>query len=188
MRVISGKWRGKKLLSLETNEIRPTTDRIKETIFNMLTTKKFGNRLLHKAIILDCFSGTGALSIEALSRGASFANIWDNSQKSIDIINQNLKTIDPSLYKVKKTNAYTPNKAQNYADIIFIDPPYENMHETPTLLTSLEHAHWIACHTLLIIESATTNLPKLNDTYTILEEKTMGNTTVTFTRKTSNNN
>ena len=125
MRVISGTARGKKLNSLEGLETRPTLDIVKESIFNILQFN------IKDTSVLDLFSGSGALAIEALSRGAKEAVLCDNSSKAVQIINKNLeetKLID----KAKVINSdYTEalNKLANENkkfDIIFLDPPYKS--------------------------------------------------------------
>lgn len=125
MRVISGTARGKKLNSLEGLETRPTLDRVKEALFNILQFN------LKDASILDLFSGSGALGIEALSRGAKDAVLCDNSRKAVQIINKNLeetRLVD----KAKVINKdYIETIKQLYKqlqkfDIIFLDPPYKS--------------------------------------------------------------
>ncbi len=125
MRVISGTARGKKLISLEGLETRPTLDRVKEAVFNILQFD------IKNANILDLFSGSGALAIEALSRGASSAVLCDSSNKAIKIINKNLE-----LTKVKdkarvinkdyiETLKILKDETKKF-DIIFLDPPYKS--------------------------------------------------------------
>ena len=125
MRVISGVARGKKLNSLEGLETRPTLDRVKEALFNIIQFN------IKDKKILDLFSGSGALAIEALSRGAKEAVLCDSSNKAIKIINKNLE--DTRL----KDNARVLNEDYLKAltilknetkkfDIIFLDPPYKS--------------------------------------------------------------
>lgn len=125
MRVISGLARGKRLASLEGLETRPTLDRVKEALFNVLQF-----RLIDKNI-LDLFSGSGALAIEALSRGAKSAVLCDSSKKAINIINKNLedtklkenaKVINKDYVEALKS---LKNKLKKF-DIIFLDPPYKS--------------------------------------------------------------
>ena len=124
MRVISGTARGKKLSSLEGLKTRPTLDRVKEALFNIIQFD------LKDAKILDLFSGSGALAIETLSRGAKEAVLCDNSRKAIQIINLNLK--DTRLIeKAKVINKDYIDALKQLSeetkkfDIIFLDPPYK---------------------------------------------------------------
>lgn len=125
MRVISGTARGKKLVSLEGLETRPTLDRVKESMFNILQFD------IRDANVLDLFSGSGALAIEALSRGANSAVLCDFSKKAINVINKNLE-----LTRVKEKSKvinkdyiqalnFLKGESQKF-DIIFLDPPYKS--------------------------------------------------------------
>src|SRR3954462_11414596 len=84
MRIISGKYKGRQLVDFSADHIRPTTDRVKETLFNKLMG------IIEGARVLDLFSGTGNLSIECLSRGAAWVDIVENHKKSLSIIRENL--------------------------------------------------------------------------------------------------
>lgn len=122
MRVISGSARGKKLLCAEGKDIRPTLDRVKESIFNIIAFD------IPNAFLLDMFSGSGALGIEALSRGAENAIFLDCDETSISVTKQNLKATHlESLATVIKTDSieYVKSTDRKF-DIIFIDPPYES--------------------------------------------------------------
>lgn len=121
MRVISGIARGTKLKSLEGLSTRPTLDRVKESLFNIISN------YIYDANILDLFSGSAALAIEALSRGAKKATVCDNSKDAIKIIKENLqktKLYDKSnvINADYKTCLNNINKTK--FDIIFLDPPY----------------------------------------------------------------
>ena len=87
MRVITGKARGRKLVTLEGDDVRPTTDRVKESLFNIIQFDIEG------ASVLDLFAGSGQLGIEALSRGAKHCTFVDSSNRSIEVVKQNLKTV-----------------------------------------------------------------------------------------------
>lgn len=120
MRVISGKYRGLKLISPTGDDIRPTTDRIKEDIFNILSTDTPGSDFL------DLFSGTGAIGIEALSRGAETATLVDMNAEAVSLIHKNAaKLKDGEPIKIVKTDARKfLIETKNKYDIIFLDPPY----------------------------------------------------------------
>jgi len=129
MRVISGRCRGRKLMEIQGRQIRPTSDRVKEAVFNILGQK------VKKAMVLDLFAGTGALGIEALSRGASHATFMDID---CDTIRQNLnlcgleKKATCITYNIIKDNIYNRLNGQLF-DLIFIDPPYGKGHIEDTL-------------------------------------------------------
>ncbi len=124
MRVISGKFKYKQLFSPDGKTVRPTTDRIKETLFNILAAKgKVGD-----VLALDLFSGSGALGIESLSRGASKVIFVDKSKEGFRLTNQNLKHVgaDPAsfeTYSVDYEFALKKLKNKNF-DLILVDPPY----------------------------------------------------------------
>lgn len=120
MRIISGSKRGRKLISFEGESIRPTTDRVKESMFNLICDYVYG------ASVLDLFGGSGALSLEALSRGAENAVITDFDKKSIDVIKKNIELTDFS-DRTRVVNSKAENfleTAKEKFDIIFLDPPY----------------------------------------------------------------
>ncbi|MCJ7856790.1 16S rRNA (guanine(966)-N(2))-methyltransferase RsmD [Lachnospiraceae bacterium NSJ-143] len=123
MRVISGTARGSRLKSPEGVSTRPTTDRIKESLFNIVAPDLYDCRFL------DLFSGSGSIAIEALSRGACEAVLVDNSPHALEIIKENLEhTKLDKKAEVIKTDAVSALKqlssAQRKFDIIFMDPPY----------------------------------------------------------------
>ena len=122
MRIISGSAKGMRLDSLEGNDTRPTLDRVKEALFNIIQTN------IKQASVLDLFSGSGALGIEALSRGAKKVVFCDNSYSATEIINKNLtktKLIENSII-IKKDyiKALEDFYKKEKFDIIFVDPPY----------------------------------------------------------------
>ncbi|WP_303860097.1 16S rRNA (guanine(966)-N(2))-methyltransferase RsmD [Alkalibaculum bacchi] len=123
MRVITGTAKGKKLLAPNDERVRPTTDRIKETLFNII------NPYVRDAVIIDCFAGTGGIGIEALSRGARQAYFIDNHGESIKLIRRNLEIARLGekgiVLPVDASSALTSLVNKNVkADIIFMDPPY----------------------------------------------------------------
>lgn len=118
MRVISGKFRGKKLKSFEGQDIRPTSDRAKESIFNIINAKIEGSSFL------DLFCGTGSMGIEALSRGAKNVVFVDADYKSVKLTNENLKSVKQDITALKcSAENYLLSCSQKF-DIIFLDPPY----------------------------------------------------------------
>ena len=120
MRIITGKARGVKLLTLEGENTRPTSERAKEAVFSMLAFDIEGRE------VLDLYAGSGQMGLEALSRGAMRATFIDNSAAAIDIIKKNIiktKLIDGAICLKSDVNDYL-KRAKGKYDIIFIDPPY----------------------------------------------------------------
>lgn len=122
MRVISGEYRGRKLSSPDFDGVRPTTDRVKESLFDILHLKCRGS------VVIDLFSGSGALGIEALSRGAAKAYFCDINNKSLKLIRQNLYFVPEDRYEIIKGDfadcLKTLARRGIKADIILCDPPY----------------------------------------------------------------
>jgi len=123
MRVISGRARGTKLKTIESMSTRPTLDRVKESLFNIL------QKDITEKNVLDLFAGSGALGIEALSRGANKAYFSDSNPEAVKVIKENLtktRFIDYSkVYNMSYEKAITKMSNENVKiDIVFIDPPY----------------------------------------------------------------
>ena len=122
MRIISGKARGTKLYTLEGTNTRPTLDRVKESIFNIIQNK------LEDAVVLDLFAGSGAIGIEALSRGAAKAILCDKSKEAIEIIKKNIEKthMNDKAQVLNMDFESCLEKIKNKKfDIIYLDPPYE---------------------------------------------------------------
>ena len=130
MRIISGKFRGLKLHSPTNIEIRPTSDRLRESLFSIINSNKYDVNIID-ANVIDICTGTGALGIEALSRGAKNLYLIDNEQNSLDIVKTNLSNIksydiESSVY-IRKADAKKPFKNINLIfNIVLIDPPYNS--------------------------------------------------------------
>lgn len=120
MRIISGRYRGLKLNEFAGNDIRPTADRVKESLFNILYDKVFGAR------VLDLFCGSGNLGIECLSRGAASVDFNDISPQSVKVLKGNLARLKGENVYTVTTGDYAAflNNARGAYDLIFIDPPY----------------------------------------------------------------
>ncbi len=122
MRVISGTARGTKLNSIDSISTRPTLDRVKESLFNILQP------YIYKAHVLDLFAGSGALGIEALSRGAQNCTFCDKSYESVQMLKQNIqrtKLVEKSIVIHKDYKVCLKMLKGKKFDIIFLDPPYK---------------------------------------------------------------
>ena len=129
MRIIGGRHRGRKLADFKGNDIRPTADRVKESLFNILSVRVVG------ASVLDLFCGSGNLGLESLSRGAAKAHFNDLSKDSLAVLKKNLAAVGEE-GKSRITNldylACLGSTAESY-DLIFIDPPYAKEFGVPAL-------------------------------------------------------
>ncbi len=119
MRVISGTARGRRLAEPKDMSIRPTTDKVKESIFNIVQFDIEGRR------VLDLFAGTGQLGIEALSRGAASVTFVDEGSQAIKLMNENLKTCGFSAQVIKGSSLSFLSSCGKF-DLIFVDPPYDS--------------------------------------------------------------
>lgn len=121
MRVITGSARGRNLITLEGEDVRPTTDRVKEALFSIIQFEIEGRK------ILDLFAGSGQLGIEALSRGAEKAVFVDSSKKSLEVTKKNLentKLIEKAVLLNRESISYLRTASETF-DIVFLDPPYK---------------------------------------------------------------
>jgi len=120
MRVITGKARGRRLLSPEGMDVRPTTDKVKECMFSIIQFE------LEDATVLDLFAGSGQLGIEALSRGAKKAVFVDSSRKSLEVVRRNIETvrIDAVANVTQSDSISFLQTTRERFDICFLDPPY----------------------------------------------------------------
>lgn len=152
MRIIAGKGRGKKLKTPKDNKVRPTLDRVKESLFNILGPE------IMDSTFLDIFCGSGAIGIEAYSRGAEKVVFVDKDKDSINLTRENLASCNFSggSYKILEEDAYSSiNKLANSEgefDYIFMDPPYD-MSQITDLLKLISEKSLLKSKGILIIET-----------------------------------
>ncbi len=152
MRVIAGKARSLKLKTIEGDSTRPTTDRIKETLFNMIQYD------ICECVFLDLFSGSGSIGIEALSRGAKKCYFVENNKKAVACIRDNLaftKLVqDAQVMEMDVISAINRLETEKIVcDIIFMDPPYDRLLEKE-VLTRLSDSGIIDDDTMIIVEAS----------------------------------
>lgn len=149
MRIISGKARGTKLYTLEGQNTRPTLDRVKESLFNIIQNEIQG------CIFLDLFSGSGAIGLEAVSRGAKKAILCDNSKEAINIIKKNIEKTHMQeqieLYQTSFTKLLKENIKEKI-DIAYIDPPYDTnfVYEAVKIMTEKD---MLTENSIIIVET-----------------------------------
>ena len=176
MRVVAGRYRGRKLASPADDSVRPTTDRIKETVFNILQWQVEG------AHVLDLFAGSGALGIECLSRGAADVVFVDKSPSSVALIKQNLKGIEGSFRVVAADFMGVLRSGESKFDLVFIDPPYKSGLGELAINAVLDNDKLAEGGTVVYEHSA--ELPFLTERADIaVRTKVMGSVTVEFIRK-----
>lgn len=176
LRVISGSARGLKLLSLDGLDTRPTLDRVKEALFSMLTP------YLNGAVVLDLFAGSGALGIEALSRGSIEAVFVDMLPSAMDIVKKNV-----SLARFTERSSFYGKNALDYLrqcdktfDLVFLDPPYKGeLYEN--CLTAIYENKLMNKDGIIVLEwDSTLSRPPVPTQFEILKERRYGRVMVTL--------
>ncbi|WP_337263147.1 MULTISPECIES: 16S rRNA (guanine(966)-N(2))-methyltransferase [unclassified Serratia (in: enterobacteria)] len=168
IRIIGGQWRGRKLPVPNSQGLRPTTDRVRETLFNWLAP------VIRGARCLDCFAGSGALGLEALSRYAASATLLEYERPVAQQLEKNLALLQGA-GQVINTNAlhWLAGTGQPF-DVVFLDPPFRQGLLAETVIL-LEQGGWLADEALIYVEaeaeSAATDVPA---TWTLHREKVAG--------------
>ncbi|MFS2221752.1 16S rRNA (guanine(966)-N(2))-methyltransferase [Pantoea sp. B65] len=169
IRIIGGQWRGRKLPVPDSAGLRPTTDRVRETLFNWLAPD------IREARCLDCFAGSGALGLEALSRYAASATLLELERPVAQQLEKNLVTLGATHGRVINTNTLSwlaqPGEPH---DLVFIDPPFRKGLLEQTL-SLLESHHWLAEGALIYVESEVENgMPPVPANWHLHREKIAG--------------
>ncbi len=153
MRIIGGQWRGRRVLAPTGTDVRPTADRTREALFNILTHAGFGQAPLAGSVWLDIFCGTGAVGLEALSRGAETCLFVD---RDVSLARANFTALraNPPVVQGDATKL-GPRSLARPADFAYLDPPYGRDLLTPAL-EALRAGDWLAPTALVILESAAT--------------------------------
>ncbi len=148
LRIIGGTWRSRKLPVADVEGLRPTPDRVRETLFNWLTG------WVANARCLDAFSGTGALGLEALSRGASEALFLEYSPKAAQTLKSNLQTLRSENARVEQTDAlqWLSRPALQTYNLVFLDPPFRKQLLQP-VCEQLQANGWLAQDALVYVEA-----------------------------------
>lgn len=180
MRIVAGKFKGKQLQTPEGADIRPTTDRVRESMFNILASRL--GQSFDGLRVLDLFAGTGALGIEALSRGASFAIFVDVGAQARGLVRSHIEAFglggQSKLLRRDATQLGSVEKFQPF-NLVFLDPPYaQGLGELA--LESLLQGGWLAPKATIVLEerkSVTLNLP---DGFAVEDRREYGDTAVYF--------
>jgi len=176
LRVVGGTHRSRKIQEVRSDKTRPTTDRNKETVFNILGQYFSGGKML------DLFSGSGALGIEAISRGMEYVDFVENQKAAQDTIENNLKSLEMSkqamIHKVDVFDYLI--RIENQYDLIIADPPYA-LNKYQELLDLIVSRHLVLDDGIIVFEAdKRTVLPEQSGTYIKYREKISGNTKFAF--------
>ncbi len=188
MRICGGKFRGRKLFTPDSDHIRPTSDKVRLALFNMLDSRG----LINNQIILDGFCGTGALGLEAISRGAEHCIFIDKDRRSIKNCTKNIEMLqaEEASTTICKDTSRLGNKGddQPKAQCIFLDPPY-NKDLIPQAITALENGNWTSDDAVYVLESEkrfTLNNTTDNISFSLLQEKIYKDTKIMIIQKRIN--
>ncbi|MZR29258.1 16S rRNA (guanine(966)-N(2))-methyltransferase RsmD [Sneathiella litorea] len=186
MRIVGGEFRGKKLLLPADNRVRPTSDRAREALFNILGHDN-GMRGQHGplprgATVLDAFAGSGALGLEALSRGAAHVTFIDNHADSLKLIEQNVKNMGVQAQcDILRRDALNPGKPGKPCDLVLMDPPYEAGLAGPAL-SALAKNGWLAPAAVIVIELSTKEKLAIPEGFETLKDRKYGAARLIFLR------
>lgn len=185
MRITGGKFGGRPLSTPKDNRVRPTADKVRQAVFNILLHNEFGRGFSLKDVrAADLFAGTGALGIEALSHGAQYCLFVDASAESRAIIRENVEALGlTGASKVwrrdaTKLGAMSPGAGGPFG-LVFLDPPYRKGLVVPAL-QSLRDGGWLVPNALVVAETAEDEVLDLPQDFTAADERHYGDTTVTF--------
>jgi len=177
-RIVAGRFRGRRLDVPKGRDVRPTTDRMRERLFSMLMHGRYPD--MTGATVADIFAGTGALGLEALSRGASSVTFVEQARPSIACINGNIATLavnDQATILAKNATKLPPAPAP--CDFIFMDPPYRQGLVRPTLEAILS-AGWLAEDGVIICEQAADEPLDIPDELEIVDDRSQGQQRILF--------
>ncbi|HEX4557546.1 MAG TPA: 16S rRNA (guanine(966)-N(2))-methyltransferase RsmD [Xanthobacteraceae bacterium] len=182
MRVVGGRLRGRTLAAPKGDAIRPTSDRLRESLFNILI-HAYGDPV-SDARVLDLFAGTGALGIEAISRGASFALFVDDGAEARALIRQNVDTLGlgavTRVFRRDATRLGAAHPVEPFG-LVFLDPPYRKTLAEPAL-ASLRDGGWLAPDALVVVEEAADARVVTPDGFAEVERRAYDDTVIIFLR------
>jgi len=183
IRISSGQYKGLRL-NIPQTELRPTEEKVRAALFNILySTMDFEGK-----VFADLFAGSGAVGIEALSRGFARTLFFEKEKKALAVIEKNLQSLriskeDYALFSGNSFDLSFIEKSKEHFDVIFIDPPYKDIAQTETLFLSLTNSELLNNDALIVIE---TGEPfNASDPRYISSQKKYGNTYLTIFRRNS---
>jgi 16S rRNA (guanine966-N2)-methyltransferase len=182
MRIVGGRLKGRALFGPKSDSIRPTSDRLRETLFNILAHSY--DDTLPGARVIDLFAGTGAFGLEAISRGAEFCQLVDDGAEARALIRANIEALGlGGVTKLFRRDARRLGDAPPGLPytLAFLDPPYDRG-LAQAALTSLARGGWLASGALVIVEEASAAVFEPAAGFDVLERRDYGETEVIFLR------
>ena len=179
MRIISGTARGCKLSEFSVSAIRPTSDRVREALFSILISR-LGN--MKNLSVLDLFAGSGAMGLEALSRGAGSATFIDQNKEAVGLIRKNMTTAQLTEHAevIQSEVLNGINKQSGAFDLIFMDPPYSEQNIKDILLLLAEKAILKPGGVLCVETAQSTRLPETVPPLIQIDRRKYGSTSITL--------
>jgi 16S rRNA (guanine966-N2)-methyltransferase len=180
VRIIGGELKGRRLYSIRGTAVRPTADRLRESIFNIISS------CVPDAVVLDLFSGTGALGIEALSRGAESAVFIDNSKEALSVIKNNIELCDLDKrarlikWDIKRNLNCLKSTQPSFFTLVFLDPPYNQSMIEPTLF-NLDLSRSMKKEAVIVVEHAPfESIPREFAAFEVTGQRRYGKTLVSL--------
>ena len=185
MRIVAGRHRGRPIAAPEGRDLRPTADRVREAVFNALC---HGNARIGEgdavrgAVVLDAFAGTGAMGLEAASRGAAHVALMELDHAALHLCRRNVADLgEQARVTVLAGDCLNPVRAAAPCDLVLLDPPYRSGLAGPAL-AALARAGWIAAGALCVVELAAKERFAPPAGFTVLDERRYGAARVVFLR------
>jgi 16S rRNA (guanine966-N2)-methyltransferase len=177
LRIVAGRHRGRRLATPAGQAVRPTSGRAREALFNILAHGRFGaggEDALESGQVLDAFAGSGALGLEALSRGAARAVFMERDRAALDALRANVRTLgEVARCRVLEADALHPPPAREPCTLAFLDPPYGQGLAAPAL-QALANAGWFALGAVVTVELAAGEEFEVPPGFVLLDERRYG--------------
>lgn len=181
MRIVAGRHKGRRLHAPDGRDLRPTADRTRQAVFNILE-HGVADFALERARVLDAFAGTGAYGLEALSRGAAQVHLMDNDPIALACLKANIAALDEDdRCRVLKADVRRPPRAAHGCNLVFLDPPYRQGLIEPALV-ALAEAGWLAPGAVVVVELAANESLALPEPFVAEDERRHGAARVAILR------
>ena len=177
VRIVSGRFRGKQLRVPSGVDVRPTTDRVRESVFNVLT-HRFDD-VCREASVLDLFAGSGSLGLEAVSRGANSAILVEKSKQVFSVLQQNCSNFSGRVTVINRDALTYLNGPVSPVNLVFLDPPYAAGLIAPTLRALVDRT-WLLPQALVCLEYASADVLSVPDVLEHVDQRSFGRTTISF--------